>query len=77
MAGLSVRTGLGVRYSTPTQAVPVNTGTVDYAAFSPGSTTAPASNASALKPNTATSKAMWIGVVSLGLLVLVRWSLPR
>lgn len=78
MAGLNVRTGLGIRYSAPSvSAAPANMGTVDYAAFSPAATSSPQSSADALKPNDPTGKALWIGVGSLALLVLIRWSLPR
>jgi hypothetical protein len=75
--GLSLSTGLRFRTSA---AVPVGTpnmGTVDSAAFSPGSTQSPQTRGQALSPSGHVGLTFWVGVGSLVALALIRHSLPK
>jgi hypothetical protein len=77
MPGMQIGTGLRFRASTADTAGSSNTGTVDYAAFSPGSTQAPQTRAQALHPGTPQGLTFWVGVASLAALALIRHSLPK
>ncbi len=78
MAGLNLASGLRFRASTAqaTQAAP-NTGTVNYAAFQPGSTNAMQSRGSTFSPGTSFGLAFWVGVGSTIALAVFRHSLPK
>jgi hypothetical protein len=55
-----------------------NTGTVSQAAFGPAATTGPGGGSiSALSPTTGQGLAFWGGVVAIGVLIFVRYTLPR
>lgn len=86
MAGLSVYTGLrgqfGGSSGGATVATPGTNGGmagVTAAAFSPGATPVKTGTGgmSALIPNTPFGLGFWMGVGALGLLILIRHSLPR
>lgn len=75
--GLSLSSGLRFRASTARQTAAPNTGTVDYAAFQPGSSQQMQSRGSTLSPGTPFGLTFWVGVGSLGVLALIRHSLPK
>jgi hypothetical protein len=75
--GLSLSSGLRFRASTARQTPAPNTGTVDYAAFQPGSTQQMQSRGSALSPGDPTGLAFWVGAGCLLALVIIRHTLPK
>lgn len=77
MQGLSLSTGLRFRASTAQQTAPPDTGSVNYAAFSPGSTQQAQTRGQALSPSTPVGLAFWTGVGAIVLLGLIRHSLPK
>jgi hypothetical protein len=77
MAGLNLSSGLRFRASTANQTNAPNTGSVNYAAFSPGSTQQMQTRRQALAPNTPAGLAFWVGVGCSVALVLIRHSLPK
>lgn len=55
-----------------------NDGTVATAAFGPGATTGPGGGPmSSLSPTTGHGLAFWGGVLAIGVLVFIRYTLPR
>lgn len=78
MAGLNLASGLRFRASTATTTAQApNTGSVNYAAFQPGSTQSMQSRGSLFSPGTSFGLAFWVGVGSTVVLVLIRHSLPK
>jgi hypothetical protein len=75
--GLRLSSGLRFRASTAQATAAPNTGTVDYAAFQPGSTQQMQSRGSVLSPSNSFGLAFWVGAGSLAVLALIRHSLPK
>lgn len=75
--GLSLSSGLRFRASSATQLGQANLGTVDAAAFSPGSTQSPQTRGQALSLSTPQGLTVWVGIGSLVVLALIRHSLPK
>lgn len=77
MPGLSLNSGLRFRASSARDLGTANMGTVDAAAFSPGSTQSPQTRGQALSPSTPQGLTFWVGAGSLLALALIRHSLPK
>jgi hypothetical protein len=77
MSGLSLNSGLRFRASTANPVGVRDTGTVDYGAFSPGSTQAVQSRSDSLTDGAPPTLAIWTGGICLVALCLIRYSLPK
>lgn len=79
MASLSLSSGIRGRFraSAANATEDPSTGSVNYAAFSPGATQAMETGPSSVSPTHAFGLTLWVGVGALVLLVVVRQSLPR
>lgn len=78
MAGLNLASGLRFRASTAnTTAAAPNTGSVNYAAFSPGATQSMQSRGSVFNLGTPFGMAFATGVGCTVILALIRHSLPK
>ena len=79
MAGLNLKmNGVGYASGPSYGSVPSNTArTAQEAAFGPGVTVPTNEAQHPLMPNNGAGVAFWSGVVAIGLLALVRKSLPR
>lgn len=75
--GLSLSSGLRFRASAASSTPAPNTGTVDYAAFSPGATQQMQSRGSVFAPSGGFGLTFWVGAGSLVILALIRHSLPK
>jgi hypothetical protein len=77
MAGLSLGVNGVIAGSAPSYGSMSSPSTVSEAAFGIGGTAPAPSDKSALKPVHGFGVAVWTGVIAVGLLVLVRKSLPN
>ena len=77
MPGLQLGTFGGVSQRTQAVTAPQQATSVTSAAFGPGYTMAPPSNAGALIPNDAFGIGFWVGILSIAGLVYLRHTLPR
>ena len=79
--GLSLRVGgfggVGTTDAAPAYGTTQSYDSVTAQAFGPGVTTPEPNNADALAPNDGFGVAFWTGVVCVGLLILIRQSLPK
>lgn len=76
MAGLDLGLGAHVKMGNGYSSVP-HPATATEAAFGPAYTGVQPSSSAALVPNDPFGIALWTGIVALGLLVLIRHSLPN